>query len=470
MSTDSNTDTASESNSNGALTKEDVRAMLEDIARPSDEDVDAAEKELANKAQGADTDKRGINPSADDVSVGEPAVQPWKRRSVQFLNVRAAEFESRFSEFTTSRSEADQLRRQYKDQAAQMPKRQIADEIREARSILQDAGLSRTKRAAYEFALELDNAEERLHTTSTTDGPNAGFLLPKPFLAELFVILDSFGVARQYMRVVPMASKTLDLKNVLTKVVANWTGEGVNIEASDLVLDEQQLVTNGLKGITSWTRELQEDMAISLLPAVQEQFAESIAEKEDQAAFLGDGTATFGGFQGITNLTGANFVVGETADPDDALTEDNLREMRDTLTNGARMNASWLMHQSVRSQIAKIESGGGDRIFQESIRVDEPDMLLGYPIILTEAMPTYTDLASGDKPVIFGNGQRALMGQRRGLTADISEEAVLQDAAGDIVYNAFQAEGSLLRVSERVAFKTPEANEEAFSVLEVGTA
>jgi len=258
---------------------------------------------------------------------------------------------------------------------------------------------------------------------------------------------------------------------VLGKVVAYWTDEGANIEASDLQLDEEDLTNKGLKGITSWTRELQEDMAISLLPAVQEQFAESIAEKEDQAGLLGDGTATYGGFTGLLNLSNANTVTaaGGNTTATSAVTEDNLRAMRDDLSEARKMNAVFIMSDTIKSLVAKIEDGNGNRIFHETIDGAEPDRLLGYPIEVSEVMPDATDVSAGDPFVIFGNPQRALLGQRRGVTADVSEEAVIQDTNGDIVYNAFQAEGSLLRISERVGFKVPSAWEDSFSILETAS-
>jgi HK97 family phage major capsid protein len=268
-----------------------------------------------------------------------------------------------------------------------------------------------------------------------------------------------------------MSSKDIDLKNVLGKVVAYWTDEGANIESSDLQLGEEELVNKGLKGITSWTRELQEDMAISLLPAVQEQFAESIAEKEDKAGLLGDGTATYGGFTGLLNLSGANAVTAGTGNTTatDAVTEDNLRAMRDDLSEARKMNAVWIMSDTIKSLVAKLEDGAGNRIFHETIDGQEPDRLLGYPIEVSEAMPDATDVGAGEPFAIFGNPQRALLGQRRGVTADVSEEAIIQDTNGDIVYNAFQAEGSLLRISERVGFKVPAAWEDSFSVLETAS-
>jgi HK97 family phage major capsid protein len=143
--------------------------------------------------------------------------------------------------------------------------------------------------------------------------------------------------------------------------------------------------------------------------------------------------------------------------------------MRDDLSEARKMGGVWIMSDSVLSLVAQLESSGGDRIFQRTIGGQEPDRLLGYPVEISEAMPNAADVGAGEPFAIFGNPQRALLGQRRGVTADVSEEAIIQDTNGDIVFNAFQAEGSLLRISERVGFKVPTAWEDSFSILETAS-
>jgi HK97 family phage major capsid protein len=467
--TEEDTDTGDQQ----VVTLDEVKRELDESADPTDEEVEAAMERIRADRQDESEKNERINPNAGEESGGRtrvigPIIEPWKRRTVEYFHARGAQFEARHGIGATTRQEAEQKMQEFRREVAQMSRSQVADELEAAVDVLDDAGLSDSKRAAYVSALGLTDVQERLQTTSTSDTPSAGYLLPKPFLAELFVILEDFGLVRRLFRTVPMSSKDIDLKNVLGKVVAYWTDEGANIEQSDLELGEEELVNKGLKGITSWTRELEEDMAISLLPAVQEQFAESIAEKEDKAGLLGDGSSTYGGFTGLLNLSGAQTVTAATGNTSasDAVTEDNLRSMRDQLSEARKMNGRWIMSDSVLSLVAKIESGGGDRIFHRTIEGQEPDRLLGYPVETSEAMPDATDVGAGEPFAIFGNPQRALLGQRRGVTADVSEEAIIQDTNGDIVYNAFQAEGSLLRISERVGFKVPSAWEDAFSILE----
>ncbi|WP_441001306.1 phage major capsid protein [Fodinibius sp. SL11] len=425
----------------------------------TDQDLEnALERIMTNKSDDDDDKdndkKRNINADTD-IQVGDDRAPDWMRRTVRYFNALAMRKEDSVK--------ADEMMQSLKRDVKQMNDRQRRDEHKEAADIIDSSGLSRIKRHALKSSLDID---ERLQTTSTTNTAKTGYLLPKPFLAEVFVIVEQYGVCRQLFRTVPMTNKSVDLKNVVSKVVAYWTSEGNNIDFSDLVLGEGQLEVSKLAGITSWTTELEEDMAISLLPLVQDLFGESIAEKEDKAGLLGDGSASFGGYTGLANLSGAQTVTfssTETSASD--LSEQYLRDARNKLSEARQQGAVWIMNRTVKDHIEQFESGGGDRIFQSNISGTGPDTLLGKPIELAEAMPTMTDVSADEPFIIFGNPSRTLMGMRRGLTADISREAILQNADDSIAFNAFQGDGALLRLTERVGFKTPAAYEDAFVTI-----
>ena len=441
------------------LTKDGIRDLLDEIqgrSEPSEEDVETAARQIATD-EGGDQQTRNapqLNTEGSlEVEGGEPRKAPWEQRTVRYFNA-----------LVTSKDNQEQgireiqgLRRDLKE----MPDRQWQDEEDQARQVVKDADLRREQQNRILSMLELGRitrGSERLMTTSTTDTPKAGYLLPKPFLAELFVIIEDYGVARDLFRAIPMISKEVDLKNITSKVAAYWTNEGANFTASDLGFSEESLSVNKLAGITSWTNELAEDQAIAFLPVVQQLFAESMAEKEDRAGLLGDGASAFGGFTGVLNLPSAQavtFATGSTTAA--ALSESHLRSVKTSLSESRRNGAVWLMHQTVLEEIRQLENSSGARIMQEMIVDGGPSRLLGYPVVTSEVMPAYSNVAAGEAFIAFGNMRNMLMGQRRGVTADVSREAVLQDGTGAISYNAFQADGALLRISERLGFQSPSA-------------
>ncbi len=384
----------------------------------------------------------------------------WMRRTVRFFNALVVGKEDS--------QRGAELMNALKREISSLPDAQLADEDKEALETVRNSGLSLVKQANLRAFFGL---EERVQTTSTTDTPKTGYLLPKPFLAEVFVIIEQYGLARRLFRTIPMISGSLDLKNVVSKVVASWVDEAANGVGSELVLGEGQLLTKKLMGLTTWTSELEEDQAIALLPIVAELFGESMAEKEDEAGFLGDGTSGFGSFTGIANLTNAFYVTGSAGQTDATfLTEATLRAMKAGLSTARKRGAVWVMHETTWDVIAQFENTAGFRIVQENLTAEVPRQLLGHPVEFSDAFPTYGSVGADTPFITFGNYKRALMGQRRGVTMDISREAVLQAADGSIDYNAFQADGALLKMTERVGFKVPAAFESAFSVIQSAAA
>lgn len=377
----------------------------------------------------------------------------WKRRTVRYFSALTLQA-------SDEKEKGGRMLRELRKEISGLSDAQIVAEDHEAAEVIRQSELPAIVRNNLMEALEI-----RLHTTSTTDTPKAGHLLPKPFLAELFVTVEQHGKARQYFRRIPLISKDIDLKNVATKVVAQWVEEGANIEASAFKFKPGQLTTKKLAGLTKWTSELEEDQAIALLPVTQLAFAESISEKEDLAAFVGDGSTTYGSFVGLLNLPGAQVVSGEAGETDATfLAEADLRTMKNSVSESAQVGACWFMHRTFKDVIEQFENSAGNRIFQQNITGKGPDTLLGYPIVTVETMPAYSDVGADQPFLVFGNPKRALMGQRRGITADISKEAVIQGSDGAIIYNAFQADGALLRITERVGFKVPWAFEKCFAV------
>lgn len=299
-------------------------------------------------------------------------------------------------------------------------------------------------------------AKERLHSTLT--GPAGGFLLPKPFMAMVHVVIEEYGDARRLFTVVPMTSETLDLKNVASKPTATWTGQGANFTESDIAFGEQKLTAKKLAVITSWTTEQEQDQAIALLPNYALTVGESFSQSEDEAGFLGDGTSTYGGFTGLLKYSGVTTTTGATgvlAIGD--ITEAHVRALPKSLTAAGRRNARFLMHYDVWDHISQLENTAGFRVVQPNITAGIPASLLGYPVEIAEAMPNPAGDSASTELFAFGDFRRAYMGSRAGMSIDVSGDAVISNAAGAVTYNSFQADGQLMRMSERVGFQMPTA-------------
>ena len=457
----------------GEPTEEEVAAELDRMSEADAEDRAAAganrQRAARNPADQLVPDTaRAAATAALQRGYGVGHADHWSRRTVRYFDALATGKDSQ--------EESVRMVAQLRRTAGSLPDEQLRAEETEANATIERAAaagwISDGQAKRLRAFLEVGEFT-RLHTTSTADVPKAGYLLPKPFLAEVFVIVEQYGFARRYFRAVPMTGpgNELDLKNVAGKPAVGWVGEGANFPITDVVFGEGKLTVAKLAAITSWTTELEEDQAIALLPIVAELFAEAFGEAEDKAGLIGDGSAAYGGNVGVLNLPNAQVVtLGAGLTTGAGFGETAARAADDRLSLARRTGAMWAMHRSFRNLLARLENGAGYRIFQETITGQAPDTLLGYPIAYSEVLPSVDEVAAGDRFAALGRFSRTLMGQKRQITADISREAVLQDDQGDIVYNAFQADGALLRISERVGYQTPDAVQSAYVVLRAAAA
>ena len=70
---------------------------------------------------------------------------------------------------------------------------------------------------------------------------------------------------------------------------------------------------------------------------------------------------------------------------------DGLIEAKYTLKQNYWPNARWLFHRDGMKRIAKLKDGDGQYIWRESVRVGEPDRVLGLPVFMSEYAPnTFT--------------------------------------------------------------------------------
>ena len=86
--------------------------------------------------------------------------------------------------------------------------------------------------------------------------------------------------------------------------------------------------------------------------------------------------------------TGRDVSTGNTTT---AMTFDGLIEAKYGLKGNYWPRARWIFHRDAMKTIAKLKDGEGQYIWRESVRVGEPDRLLGMPIMMSEYAPnTFT--------------------------------------------------------------------------------
>lgn len=108
--------------------------------------------------------------------------------------------------------------------------------------------------------------------------------------------------------------------------------------------------------------------------------------------------------------------------------------------------AKWFMHRSVKQDLLGIETSGGGPVWSPGQGQNNPDTLLGYPVVLPEVLPMSPGTASSPA-FAFGNLRKTfVLGDRRAPEMETSE------------HYAFNTDQLTLRFSARIAFLATQAN------------
>lgn len=301
--------------------------------------------------------------------------------------------------------------------------------------------------------------------STLTDGAG-GFAVPTPMAAEIYNVTEEHGLGRQYSRSVPVMNKSLDLTSIGTKPTVYWAAELADFTESNPVLVQEALTPSKLTALMSWSRELDEDEAVALLPVRITLIGEGFAEQEDLAFFQGDGS-TYGSTLGLLKTTGQVTVTQTATQTTQAsVSLAYMKQLRDALTLRRRRGASYFMHPDIKSLLETEAFGTAATNLPGITRAanGEMDRIWGYPVVMSEDMPATA--AAAEEYVVFGNPRDYVMrGEKGGITIQTSTEGVINDGSNLVTFNAIQNDGVILAARERIAFAIPDAFQASFAVL-----
>lgn len=226
-----------------------------------------------------------------------------------------------------------------------------------------------------------------------------GALVPPEFDPMLIRLIEAYGVFRGFTRLKPMASETSTQPRRTGGVTAYWVGEGSAITASNPTYDNVQLVAKKLAALTVLSSEISEDSAINIADQLAFEIGYAFAQAEDQAAFNGDGTSTYGGITGvcpklkglsgtIANIAGLIVAAGNAFDE---FTLANFNSVVGLLPQYADTpNAAWYCHRGFYfGTMQRLELAAGGVTAMEISNGDRRPrpLFLGYPVNFTQVMP-----------------------------------------------------------------------------------
>ena len=277
-----------------------------------------------------------------------------------------------------------------------------------------------------------------------TKGPNiegsnslGGFLVPEEFENSLVTLREQFGVVRNHARIVPMSSDIKRMPRRASNLTASFVGENSTGTQSNGTFDQINLVAKKSMVLTKFSSELSEDATINFADDLAGEMAYAQSKLEDQSAFIGDSTSTYGGITGLANAVGSAGVSTATSTAFTAITLAQIQAAFALLPQYAdNANTKIFCHKAVWNSVflrLAYVSGGNNAV----------DLLTGsgqlsfanYPVVLCQSMNSTT----GNGSIAFHVGdfsQGVYFGDRRQTAIDFSNAALTSFETDMLCYRA----------------------------------
>lgn len=250
------------------------------------------------------------------------------------------------------------------------------------------------------------NVMNALKEGSDSDG---GYLVPDEFENQLIQKLHQENVLRSISHVIQTSSGDHKIPVVAGEGTASWLDEEAAYTESNSSFGQVTLGAHKLGTLIKVSDELLNDSAFDLTSYISTEFARRLGDSEEEAFLTGNGTGRPTGI--LNDSNGAKD--GVTAAAADAITFDELIDLFYSLKEPYRKNAVFLMNDSTVKAVRKLKDQNGQYIWQPSVQLGTPDMILNRPVFTSQYMPT---LSAGNKIALFGDFSYYWIADRQGRT------------------------------------------------------
>ena len=312
--------------------------------------------------------------------------------------------------------------------------REIADQARPVAQapVADDAAILRS----------LVTGDKRGHSFERRDvvKTSTGAPVPTSFYDQVIMKARLVAPVLQTSTVLNTAGgENLQIPSLSTYSVGTINAEGAAMGESDPAFNA--FITLGAykySFLTQVSEELLTDSGVDFLGFLADQVGNALGYAVGSALTVGTGTVEP---KGIVTAS----AVGGTAGTATAFTADNLIDLLYSLDGAARNlpGVGWMMNGKSIGAVRKLKDTAGNYVFQPSLAMDSPDMLLGKPIYEN---PSMADVATGTKSVIVGHLPSYFVRTVGGLRLDRSDDYAFN--AGLITFRAqFRVDGNLPQTS-----------------------
>jgi HK97 family phage major capsid protein len=264
-----------------------------------------------------------------------------------------------------------------------------------------DAGLdsraddkSAEVRAAFNKALA-GYGESEYRALQADNATQAGYLIaPQQFSTELIKEIDNIFFIRSFARKFPLVkAASLGFPKMTARMAKAARGSEIGAPTADstLAFGKREFIPKYLTAEILLSKPLLRNAAVDPEVLVRQELAYAFGVTEETEFCTGTGAGeALGVFTASADgiSTARDVSTGNTTT---SITFDGLLEAKYKLASQYRPKARWIFHRDGVKQIAKLKNGEGQYIWQASVQVGQPDMILGFPAHESEYAPnTFT--------------------------------------------------------------------------------
>ncbi len=239
----------------------------------------------------------------------------------------------------------------------------------------------------------LGGAEHR--ALSQGSAPDGGFLVPREqFINILLKFVDDNVFIRQLATVYKLEkAQSLGYPSLDTDMSdADWTSEvGSVTEDTAMKVGKRELAPTMLAKLAKISMKLLQNAAVPADALVLQRLAYKFAVTEEKAFLTGTGAGQPLGLFTASSLGVPTSRDVSTDNTTSAFTLDGLKNAKYSVKGQYHPRGSWLFHRDAVKMLSKLKGTSNEYIWEPSVKVGDPDQLLGNRIYMSEFAPnTFT--------------------------------------------------------------------------------
>ena len=271
-----------------------------------------------------------------------------------------------------------------------------------------------------------------------------GYLVPDEYERRLVSALQEENIFRRLATIIKTSSGDRKIPVVTGHGEAAWMDENGAYTESDESFGQTTIGAYKLGTAIKISEELLNDSVFDLESYIATEFARRIGTKEEEAFLVGDGQSKP---TGVLNSAEAGVTTAGTS-----ISFDDVMDLYHSLRSVYRSKAVWLLNDTTVKALRKLKDGNGNYIWQPSVQLGQPDMILNRPYYTSNFVP---DLTAGNKVMAFGDFSYYWIADRQGRSFKRLNE--LYAANGQIGFLASQRVDGKLILPEAVKVMTLKA-------------